>query len=167
MLRSTLVRFLAAVLFAGVALPGVAQAQTIAGKCKLQFTKAETMPQPDGPAHMLMLFSATCPNENAGKSDFMAGATFISHGYADLVAGSGPSRGYTAITKGGDEMYSRWEGRVQSFVAADGSMRTGFVGTWESYRTAGRLSGRKAGGVFTCYYVSATECMLDWSGDLN
>lgn len=167
MLRPTLGRALAALLFAAAVQPGLAQAQTIAGKCKLQFTKAETMPQPDGPAHMLMLFSATCPNENVGKSDFMTGGTFMSHGYADLTAGSGPSNGYSAITKGGDELFSRWEGRVQSFVAADGSMRTGFVGTWNSYKSTGRLAGRKAGGVFTCYYVSPTECMLDWSGDLN
>lgn len=165
--RPTLWRTLAALVFAAAVQPGFAQAETIAGKCKLQFTKTEVMPQLDGPGHVLILFSATCPNENAGKSDFMAGATFVSHGFADLTAGSGPSRGYVALSKGGDEMYTRWEGRVQSYAAADGSMRTGFVGTWESYKVTGRLSGRKAVGVFTCHYVSATECMLDWSADLN
>ena len=165
--RSSIGRTLVALTFAAATLPGFAQAETTAGKCKLQFTKIEVLPQLDGPAHVLILFSAACPNENAGKSDFMAGATFVSHGFADLTASSGPSRGYTALTKGGDEIYTRWEGRVQSYTAADGLMRTGFVGTWDSGKVTGRYSGRKASGVFTCHYVSAMECMLDWSADLN
>jgi hypothetical protein len=142
-------------------------AEGVGGKCTLELTKQEAMSIPDRDGHILSFVAFQCKNTSSALGDFMDGATFSSWGTGDLTNGTGQTTGYAHLAKGADSTTSRWTGSVVTTPGKDGSPRTVHVGHWNFIGGTGKYKGATGGGVFSCPFISATQCAFEWSGDLG
>jgi len=140
-----------------------ANAEDVAGqsKCTLKPTAANVA-NTDG--YMVMVSETTCTLEN--KSGFLVGATGINQEIANLHQGNGEHQGYMSYNKDADATVAKWSGRVTT-VMKDGNPMTSFNGQWEYVGGAGKYQGIKGKGEYHGYFISASEYIVDWTGNKN
>ena len=167
MKRKKLSAVIVATLLIGIAHEAMADRQDIAGQFRATPVAKEVMPVFNQEGHILVMTESKGLNKE-GNSGYMDGATVLSREIQDLALGNGPQRGYTVMSKDGEETLTRFEGRVTTTLDEKGNPETTCKGTWEKVSGTGQYEGVRGSGTYTCQVVPGTEdVVVDWRGTLN
>ncbi len=114
---------------------------------------------PDAADHSLSLAEVSGPQKVSDP--LFADATITYWGTADLVAGSGPQRGYWINNRpSGDADWGTYEGKI---ITAGG--KTTMEGTFKWSGGSGKLKGISGGGKYKGRFPSPIEVVNDWEGE--
>lgn len=118
-----------------------------------------TVVLPDAADHALSLAEVSGPQKT---SDPLWNDSAITYwGTADLVAGSGPQRGYWINHHAnGDTDWGTYEGKI----ATSGGQTT-MSGTFKWTGGSGKFKGISGGGKYKGRFPSAVEVVNDWEGE--
>jgi hypothetical protein len=162
--------FAAALPLAAAALSGWSPAvapSRIAGSYTAKYVEQHPIPVPDGEGHALMLGRVKGVNRSTGQTPYMDQGQVTSVEFGDLTQGNGPHQGYVTFVQGADTVISRWSGKVTTTLSPDKTPATSFAGTWTKIRGTGRYQEANGKGSYKGHFVSQTEYICDWSGEIS
>jgi hypothetical protein len=136
----------------------------ITGKMTFNFTEQETFEIGDVEGHILSLRKAEGTNINTGKPEFMDGAVAVNFSFDDLVKGNGPHQGYSTLTKNGDTIVTKWEGKIITILTAAGIPIPSFEGTMEWIKATGQYENMQGKGHYKGHFSSETSYNVEWEG---
>lgn len=114
---------------------------------------------PDTANHELSLAEVEGPQKCSDP--LFADARITYWGTADLVAGSGPQRGYWINHRpSGDTDWGTYEGKITTSGG-----QTTMEGTYKWTGGTGKLKGISGGGKYKGRFPSPTEVINDWEGE--
>ena len=172
MYRQTVLKAAVAALVPAFAalLPGWSPAPApsrIAGTFQARYAEQHPLPVPDATGHALVLGKVQGVNRSTGPTGYMDQAEVTSLEFGDLVQGNGPHQGYITFAQGADTVISQWNGKVSTTLAPDKSPRTSFEGSWTKVKGTGRYSEITGKGTYHGHFISQTEYVCDWSGEIS
>ena len=109
---------------------GAQEKTKIAGKMTISYTKQEMIDVGDTEQHMVSLSEGEGVHVSTGKHQFMDGAQLVNISFGDLVKGNGPHQGYLRMSKKGETIFARWEGRVTTTLSPEDTPVTTFEGSF-------------------------------------
>ncbi len=162
--RSTALFISLALIFVLGVIPSIAQQKTkIAGKMTVAYTRQETIDIGDIEGHIISLGESEGTNVSTGKHKFMDGAQVVNMSFGDLVKGNGPHQGYLKLTKKGNAVFCKWEGKVTT----KGTSMPTFEGTFSYIKGTGKFENIEGDGTYKGKYISKTIYTVEWKGQYS
>lgn len=150
----------AVVLFAG--LPQ-ANAADYAGTYKGTITKQDPLPIVDNGQHVIVLGSSTGINKSTGKNDYFDGGAIVVNDFIDMVNGNGTHQGYWTVSKDGEQVTNRLNGKITTVMAPDGKTPiTSIEGTVDGVYGTNLYGTLHPVGVYKVTFTSPTEYDCEW-----
>jgi len=143
------------------------ESSKIAGTFTAKYVEQHPLPVADAAGHALMLGKVQGVNRSTGPNAYMDQGEVTSIEFGDLVQGNGPHQGYIAFAQGADTVISRWSGKVTTTLGPDKTPRTSFAGTWTKHKGTGRYSEITGKGTYKGHFISQTEYICDWEGEIS
>ena len=146
--------------------PAVAPSR-IAGTFTGKYAEQHPVTVSDQEGHALILGRAQGLNRSTGATSYMDQAQVTNVDFVDLTQGNGAHQGYITFVQGGDTVINQWSGKVTTKLSADKTPATSFAGTWITTKGTGRYQGATGKGSYKGHFVSQTEYICDWSGEIS
>ena len=138
---------------------------SIAGKETMAYNKVDRVSVGDMEGHMVSLLVGEGINVSTGNDTFGDGAQISVIVTSDLVNFNGPFQAYSIMTKKGDSVFSRAEGKIAPTVTAGGDTALIMEGTLTFYKGTGQYENIKGNGTFKGRFLSSILYTLDWEGE--
>jgi hypothetical protein len=138
----------------------------IAGTFNAKYAEQHPLSVADAQGHTLLLGRVQGVNRSTGATRYMDEGQVTSIEFGDLVQGNGPHQGYITFSLGSDTVISKWSGKVTTTMSNNTPM-TSFAGTWTKVKGTGRYEGLNGKGTYKGHFVSATEYICDWNGEIS
>jgi hypothetical protein len=139
----------------------------IAGTFTARYAEQHPLPVADAEGHALLLGRVQGVNRSTGPTRYMDQGMVTSLEFGDLVQGNGSHQGYITFSQGGDTVISKWSGTVTTTLAPDKTPMTSFAGTWTKLKGTGRYEAITGKGTYKGHFISQTEYICDWSGEIS
>jgi hypothetical protein len=140
-----------------------AYAADYSGSYKGTITKQDPLPIVDNGQHVMVLGSSTGTNKSTGKNGFFDGGAIVVNDMVDMVNGNGTHEGYWTVSKDGEQVTNRLNGKVTTVMAPDGKTPiTSIEGTLEGQYGTNLYATLHPVGVYKVKFTSPTEYICDW-----
>ena len=139
----------------------------VAGRYSASFTQQFAADVQDTPGHSLAIGQGRGTNRNVGAGNYMDGAEIRMIQTEDLIQGTGTAEGYTMFALVGDTTRQRFTGKVNTTLAPDKSLQITFAGRWSESGGTGRYRGLTGAGTYRGHFISPSEYMVEWEGELS
>lgn len=143
--------------------------EIVAGKGVFLVTPATRIPLgAPGDDHVIVHSAERGTQLETNGFDLLKNCSLLRTSTCDLVQGRGTCFGYQIFeSSNGDRLLAKFSGVLLPESSSDNkSHQTVIRGTWVYVRGSGQFAGVKGGGSYRVRYLSATEYVLEWSGDL-
>lgn len=139
--------------------------QRISGKEFMAYSKLERVPVGDVDGHLINLLVGEGINFNTGKEPFMDHAQVSVYTTSDVIHFNGPFVAYSIITRKGETVYSKAEGKVTANMTPEGTPVVLIEGTVNFYKGTGQFENIRGEGTFKGQYLSTIMYSLEWEGE--
>jgi hypothetical protein len=138
---------------------------SIAGKETMAYNKVDRVNVGDNEGHMVSLLVGEGINVSTGNDAFGDGAQVSVIVTSDMVNFKGPFQAYSIMTKKGDSVFSKAEGKIAPTVTAEGNTVLIMEGTMTFYKGTGQYENIQGNGTFKGRFFSSILYTLDWEGE--
>ena len=151
-----------AVILSFASIPQV-NAADFAGSYKGTITKQDLLPIVDNGKHVIALSTQTGINKSTGKNGYFDGGAIVVNDFVDLVNGNGTHHGYWTVSKDGEQVTNRLNGKVITVMAPDGKTPiTTIEGTIDGAYGTNLYGTLHPVGVYKVKFTSPTEYDCEW-----
>lgn len=137
----------------------------ISGRQTCACTRLERADVGDIEGHMVSYIVSEGVNVSTGDAAFFNGAQLISVITSDIVYFNGVFQGYTKFSHKGDNLVSKFEGKIKNTLSAEGNHVQSMEGNFSFIQGTGQYENIKGTGTFTGRYLSRIIYVNDWEGE--
>ncbi len=137
----------------------------VSGKQTCAYNKLERTYVDDIEGHMVSYMVAEGVNVSTGEVPFFNGAQLVSIITSDIVYFNGEFQGYTKFSNKGDNLFSKFSGKITNTLSAEGNHVQSMEGTFTFIKGTGQYENIKGSGRFKGRYLTKIIYINEWEGE--